>query len=785
MRLISVILLSFCLFFQLEALPLLGSTAPCSTECSRKLFFLLTLSLLPTEKKDIINFEPGKTYVYTFKIATSNFGPDGDKEGQVLKASGKAEISAVSACEMSIRLKEVKLDDGSGKEHSTFKENLENGFTQFGYDNGVVTGFCPNFRETKISRNIKAAIISHLQISSRSLEKSQFISEKDVSGNCVVQYQPREETPKFVIFTKTKTLDGCSKRVKQMHRGARPMSSLPTIGKKFSALSSEQKCEVKLVKTGVPVTATCEETIVVSEAHWTNAEDRLSVRTISSVEHESERPNGPEQMTMPASQMMHQELFFDHQSDKPMYGQKLDKAYLDEIAKSKPSERMKLFQQLVNRVGGIEDVATVASSLDNVQQKQLFVDALVMAQSEPGMLWLLSDQGTKFVESDPYFHKAFRNIKSVTLKMVEVLPAFLDKMSNSEAALSVGALVNQYCMENSRCAEKESVQAVVSKLFAKIPSGCKAEKVQEVANALLAIGNLGLALSAQEVAKLKTCFMDKNQRQILATYALDALRFVTCSSQKDISVNMLDTSYPALTRIGLFHARLKCLNYDNKDELVKLIYQVKEETNSQFANFVINKLYNVLQNGDAKKPGLNSVLAALPDIRNIIYTYYMGRMMPVHQGSACYKNKMFSNQVSRVFSTHVVFGTFSPLPSFVSINMAKESLEENIDLLEIGMYSEHLPVLEKFFGISRPLPENKKPKTNILSVYVKSNGYAIMNAAEIDIVELPVRILNRLKQLKDRAVEYQPYHIHVPTVGGFGLDYKCSTRLLSNFENLQ
>ena len=123
--------------------------------------------------------------------------------------SATVEVSAHSPCDLSLQLRQTRLLGLESQEALQLAQQLEAQPIQFGYDDGVVTDVCPSQQDEKWAIDVKKAVISALQMSSRSLSQSQTLMESDIVGDCETTYEPLTGHYAKYVLRKTKRLNRC------------------------------------------------------------------------------------------------------------------------------------------------------------------------------------------------------------------------------------------------------------------------------------------------------------------------------------------------------------------------------------------------------------------------------------------------------------------------------------------------------------------------------------------------------------------------------------------------
>ena len=180
-----------------------------------------------------VDFELGKTYVFDVKTANEAhtlFDYAVEQEGvseaeaaeqslkeKLIEMEAKALITAVNQCEVSMKLRQIRLNFQDAQ--SSIEDDEEVGRLvrqlekpiMFAYKNGIVSEVCSEEDEEPFVVNIKKSIISALQTTPQisSTTESVKLVETDFHGDCETEYKVYKQSWNKFVVTKEKDLKKC------------------------------------------------------------------------------------------------------------------------------------------------------------------------------------------------------------------------------------------------------------------------------------------------------------------------------------------------------------------------------------------------------------------------------------------------------------------------------------------------------------------------------------------------------------------------------------------------
>ena len=157
-----------------------------------------------------IQYTPGRTYLYRVQSETRVHDPSDPQNDQLWRMDAGVEVSAHTSCDLSLHLVNVQL---SGQQDESQQQELERELESqpigFVYSDGHVGRVCPSRDDQQWTQDVKRALISGLQMSAQSLERTSVTSELDILGECETTYRPISSRFQTYVIEKTKRLNNC------------------------------------------------------------------------------------------------------------------------------------------------------------------------------------------------------------------------------------------------------------------------------------------------------------------------------------------------------------------------------------------------------------------------------------------------------------------------------------------------------------------------------------------------------------------------------------------------
>ena len=133
---------------------------------------------------------------------------------------------------------------------------------RFGSHDGKIMGVCPAPEESIWTLNVKKAILSAMQLTTKDLTTTSTVEEVDFSGHCTTTYRPLSDTSSEsnVLLERTKNLNKCHLRRKNIAGFQSKSLTLLTefLRENLPILRSTQRC-LQEIKSGHLFTVKCVE----------------------------------------------------------------------------------------------------------------------------------------------------------------------------------------------------------------------------------------------------------------------------------------------------------------------------------------------------------------------------------------------------------------------------------------------------------------------------------------------------------------------------------------------
>ena len=183
------------------------------------------------------------------------------KEGQTIDIKSKVDVHVLSPCEFSLKLRDSQLS-GVPNPQELGRQLDSSPELRFGAHDGKVLGVCPVPEEQVWTLNIKKAILSAMQLTTKDLTTTSTVEEVDFSGHCTTTYRPLsgESDPLNVLLEKTKNLNKCHLRRKNIAGFQSKSLTLLTefLRENLPILKSNQRC-LQEIKSGHLFSVRCTE----------------------------------------------------------------------------------------------------------------------------------------------------------------------------------------------------------------------------------------------------------------------------------------------------------------------------------------------------------------------------------------------------------------------------------------------------------------------------------------------------------------------------------------------
>ncbi|XP_043197116.1 uncharacterized protein LOC122367779 [Amphibalanus amphitrite] len=763
-------------------------------------------------------FQPGSTHVfdYTSDVVTTLAGAT-DEESR-LHVTATAEVTASTACDLTLQLRDVSLQDSDPKNANNrqdvdnmalFKQELERRPLHFSYQNGAIRHLCSDPAEPVWVVNFKRGVLSTLvTVDSMTGTEETVRQEEDVSGRCSARYSVSEHGESLLI-TKRKDLLTCSGRghlVSSLQ--STPYSSGADV-QSLPLLKSTLQCDQK-VHQGRLVSSVCHESHMFKP--FSHGENGAVTRTTVTLSERTIRSAGKwwwqsSDAEMPTTRTS---LMFDHtdaeltQHDRVPAAVELLNQLQEKTADNVRPDVPRLFTRLVHMLRHFTEdgLRQVDAQLESGSAaKRYFVDALPLAGSAPALA-LMKDMilaGLVNEETTDRWMTSLAFVHEPSVEMVAAVAPLLEARDvRRQTLLGVSSLVHHYCKTNVDCIDEAAVRSVVAQLERTLGSGCRAvseDEEMKMLTALKALGNAGRLVDGS--AKLRACFQDEENSMDVRLAAIRAFRRMPCSvvTESGLMKTFANPGEDTEVRVAAYLAVMQCPSYDIVDKVQEVL---SAETVNQVSSFVWSHLTNMQETSDPNKSYMKSLLynIKLADKFNT----------DMRKFSRYFEKTMFSESMNAgaTVDANVVFAADSYIPRSGMFNLTVDLFGEAFNLLEVGGRVEGLQDLsESLFGDNGIYPQEtisqlmktmqgrqdntrsaRRIQTSQASAYMKIFGNELHFGKYDSLNELvasmgaknPLDFLQKLAKDMDWTENYQflDSSYTVPTIAGFPFTLKAT-----------
>ncbi|XP_037091139.1 apolipophorins-like [Pollicipes pollicipes] len=659
-------------------------------------------------------YTAGQTYVYAYTSDVVTTLAGATDEASRLHVKATAEIAANSACDFTLQLRDVTLEDSDPKnvdrrrhvdDMASFKDELEKYPLSFSYQDGRVEELCSSQFESVWALNFKRGLLSATVNNLETLDLGETQKyETDVSGYCSTNYTVRN-LGDITAVIKTKELLTCRERghlVSSLqttpYHSASNIQSMPL-------LRSTQRCR-QAVSAGRLLTVVCQEDHLFRP--FSGGGNGAVTRTTLTLTEMNVRPTVHTRQHEPLR--VRSSAMFDHSAPELKAVDRADATRLllaemqRQTAEDVRREVPRLFTQLVQTLRQA-DAASLARLLrEQTQQttRKYLMDALPMLGTAAALVVMrdmvmlgqvASEETDRWMTSLAFVHEP-------RLDMVEaVAPLLADAGVRTQTLLGVSAMLHRFCRADVDCAQRPAVRQAVSSIEQLLGGDCASESRggrTRVLAALKALGNVGLLIRGEGV--LRACFASKDDVETRLE-AIRAYRRMPCAVVSNSGLvhtfaNHLENSE---VRIAAYLAVTQCATHEVVDKLMEIL---SKETVNQVGSFVWTHITNMQETNDPSKQYLKSLL----------YNVELSKKFATdaRKFSRYYEKSAFFESVNAGGSVEgaVVFSPESYIPRSGMLNLTVDLFGEAINLLEVGGRVEGLEhYVENLFGNKGPYPQ--------------------------------------------------------------------------------
>ncbi|RWS25256.1 apolipophorins-like protein, partial [Leptotrombidium deliense] len=689
----KVILLLSALFVFGDGAPLnIESSDVCSTQCS---------------EAENLFYEIGKTYEYTLDTKTEL-----KLEDQIVnvRISGLARMHYAKKCEFRLQLRGVRVEGVDKKQLRA--EDLERETLTFAFNDGLISNVCPSLNEKSNILNIKKAILSAMQLSTKMLGPLKVVEERDILGDCETEY--KTENQDGLTITKKKNLKTCRNRMiadtalfqnaileRMLERSTEVMQNNYEC---TQVISSNYKFFDKIE---------CRET-----SHYMDysRESAIKMRFYRILVKDP----------IPEHEFKKQSLLYTREDDHVVSIEEASKL-LSKLCQSTVNDindqSMKYFKRLSYALKGLEydDINRMLSQVQmeggidgciSMKLHGLLESALLMSGGKAALRYMTEDIRS-FDTSNPRKMMTLLSLPFISHPTEESVKAILPMMSNIKSPrlmLLATAMIGNFVRNNASCPEMmPAVKDAVNLLGNRLPNKCASNprEIKNVVALLKAIGNIGF-LTDEVFAKIVGCAKSTSTESVVRAAALNVLKKSNAcnypseqSTELKTLLNILMTKSDETDEIQIaaFKAFMTCSKGFGEEFIVKeAIVMSRNRANPRLAHYVYTYLNNLKKNKNPmyRKLRMEMITKDITDITmndervadekmsyNKLYTYYSNELqMGIH------------------FEMDYIMERNLKHPRALTVSAYIPIHERNIQLFEIGLRQDiddqSISNLEKF-----------------------------------------------------------------------------------------
>ncbi|XP_067911828.1 uncharacterized protein [Heterodontus francisci] len=647
-----------------------------------------------------LNYQKGFRYTYKYATATNTFLQGSSHESSGLAIECLVNIDVLDKCHHILKLRNAQIKGSMSNEEELLpgqgklRASLEKHPLQFSFQDGIIPEICPSDNEETWVLNIKRGILSVLQ-DSYAVNKQKTVEEVDISGKCLSTYKVEGS-----LLVKSKDLNRCSLRT--MTVTSLQSVVLPDAASHQQILDSQLEC-MQSYKGGVIEMATCNESNIFRPFSKDGKGAKTEIFTTLKLLKMEEVLSMPRVELKPFRLST---LLFERE-----HGQRKKTGYLGAervaealrqlcITKGMTLESADLFMSLVFDLRSLS-----ISALRDLWQRALFkcrdnwqplVDTLPACGTEACISFLTEIILSKELDKDraDTFLWSLAFIPEPTAPMITAVTALMKSPeAGIQTFLGASSLVHNFCSKNNRCQVIPEVQEFMKILESYVEGNCRAresEKKEKVLMSLKAIGNAGLAASAQ-IPTLNRCLQSKSNLLEVRLAAIYAFRRLPCEADRTVLVQLYQTvDEDVELRIASYYLLMKCPS-DQLFETVGLT--LRNERSSQVGSFVWTHLSQLMETNDPLKQQMKETLP----------NYIVSKDFDLeHWKYSSYMDATFQSESSFVGANTEATLVFSPksfLPRSAMANLTIYVMGYALNLLEVGIRVENAEYLvQKIFG---------------------------------------------------------------------------------------
>uniref|UniRef100_A0A1C9ZV19 Apolipophorin long isoform n=1 Tax=Uroteuthis edulis TaxID=55720 RepID=A0A1C9ZV19_9MOLL len=654
------------------------------------------------------DYQPGTVYQFSYDAKTTTKMNGASEDSANIHMTAMVEIEPLTKCDLVMRINDASLQDSEDDQNSqAFKEAMMKQPLKFSFQDGRIDHVCAMDEEQPWTLNIKRGILSAFQNSMDSFDRNQNLTETDVVGTCISEYQVTDKDPKTKFVEKTKNLLGCTDREGYRLAVQSIGYNVPSFVKSLPLMKSEYKCTQTLdLDSNILQSSTCsEEHVFRPFSYGKNGAMSHNEQTLTFTNKKKAGRPSKEHFSQRSTLLFHHE----HNTPSKQENEEKIEAKLQELCQKAVEDIRPEVPEMVNQL--IEHMRQVDRDVlsrvyDKISQKticapkadhikQYFHDAIPMVgtAASVGMIQdLISKKHVTGAEAEMWL-LSLSFVHHPTKEMVAATMPLLDESDVSgNVLLAVSSLASSYCNVRPECGKDAEISALIRKLMV-LTHDCNAQNgdIKKIVFALRALGNIGH--SHEAVSHLSRCVTRRDVPEEIRIAAMDAFRRIPCDAvRSDLMGVFRDESEDSELRINAYIALMKCPSQKVLSEVRQVLE--KEKTN-QVGSFVWSHLTNLMETSDPH----------MQDIRNIVQDEELKKEFNLDQRkfSRNYEGSFFFDSINTgaKVDSNVIFSQKSFIPRSANLNLTIDLFGHAINFLEFGGRVQGTEtILENFFGAS-------------------------------------------------------------------------------------
>ncbi|KAM7542846.1 hypothetical protein Aperf_G00000003178 [Anoplocephala perfoliata] len=645
-------------------------------------------------ESSLVNFGVLRLHTYEFKISHSITSLAQETSSTGLIVTGKALISGGVNCTYELKLEGVKVFEvaanGDQSEKPAAAKILEEKRAFFGFEDGIVNGFCPSKTEEPFAWNLKAAILSHLQANFRSNNMPSETVEEDISGTCLTRYEVIEKNEKGLIFVKRKPTAGCGDKYNLLTHYNGVLDQTASASTKSPFVDGEQECRVTLIFNKPLYKSSCRETLTVRDpinSQWKKANQikvTTSLKLVSSGSGGSLETDLPENYVH--STLHYRESYAPTPADLSTTSDEVVRM-LEDISKEKrvanSNDLLMLFEHMQRYSNkdfdALKEYANSETTLD------LLFDAAILARTEASMKFIeWCVEKAKF--DLPIGHMSL--VSKPSLEYIQAANKILVKTNFRIFTMVMSNLLKSYCESNPRCTEEKVVTNIIESLEEPIARSCKyatPDMFEKNLASLQAISNLGrISNKAVIYPALKECLTPSPDRDLLIRVtAAEAFRQFPRDSEADdiLAAVFSDPKQDVEVRIQAYRSWARYLTEEKLSQLDFL----QSESNNEVKSYIMSHLKELRW---STNPSKQDEVLLLANAKSPLTSLMFETQPPFSFKQSFYKEKYLSfGQFGGGMEASVIYGPQSEIPRRADLNFTLDVMGYSVNVLELGYHS--------------------------------------------------------------------------------------------------